>query len=152
MQNIKSITFVLENCDSISFPGNVIGDFRMGDFSKHICCTPVKAFERYNVARHVFIELYADGDTNYPEFGFEDKQRSKFDRLFEHLDITQIEIEYEGGTKEKYYVSYDEGKAEGILGAENINEKVLLSNAGNLYILIDADLEMEDVLDMDKLH
>ena len=150
--NLKSIEFVFENCEHMSFPGNVIGELDIDDIKRHICRVAVNAFQDYYASGHVFVEIFTEGNTDYYPFGVETNKQKKFDRLLAYNDITSVEIELDGERKETFLVNYNTGLAEDEpdLGADNQNQKVFLSELGNLYILIDAKKMMEDVISIER--
>ena len=149
MNNVKEICLVLENCDSITFPANVIGDFRIEKINEEVERIAINCIAKVIYANSIFIEIYKDGNIEYAQFGFLEDQIKKFERLKDSNDITSIEIKYEDDTVDSYFVDYDESN-DG-LGAPNINEKTYISSYGNLYIVIDKEKELKDFVNLEEI-
>lgn len=134
-EQLKSISFYFENCEGLSFPANVIGDFETGPFQ-----TKFKRIgnmiSRVEYVDKIFIELFRDGNIPYITSYGEEKP-AKFERLLEYSDIVSIDLEFYDGSKASFYVEYDAENED--LGDNNKNQKSMINDYGNLYILIDKD-------------
>lgn len=148
--NVKKIIFIFENCDTVEILGRHIGLFNMGGFKTSISRSAINCIEKSTVANYVAMEIFSEANTSYKPFGQLDEEKV-FNRIMEK-DITSIEVVYEGknvaedGTTETYRVPYNEGKYKGLLGAKNINQKVCISDLGNLYLVISKnDIKLKRV-------
>lgn len=160
MKEIKDLYFKLENCEQIHIPKNAIGNLHIGGIKEEINRIACNSISKYSIADEFAIEIYRDKSINYTTEGMflfdEDAQKKSamdfvFDRLTGHQDITQIGIVFEGGSYEEYEVNYEE-KTEGFLGSENINEKVYISEIGNLYIVIEDGKTIEDYFQLAEIN
>lgn len=160
MKEIKDLYFALENCEQIHIPKNAIGDLHIGGFRNIINRIACNSISKYTVADEFAIELYRDSSINYTTEGMflfdEDiTKKSEMDHIFDRLtnfkDITQIIVKFEDDSYEEYDVNYHEEDAE-TLGSDNRNEKVYVSELGNLYIVIEAGKTIEDYFKMDEIN
>ena len=145
MKDIKKIELVLENCESIDIT-NAVGDFDIDDVHIKIRRIATNCIAKTLCTNTVFIQLYKNGEYVYHSF---DNNNNSINRLKTYKDITSIDIEYQDGSIESYYVDYDEGENEGMLGSENINQQIY-ETENNLFILISAsktftDFDIEEV-------
>lgn len=141
MVEIKSITLGLENCEDLVLKKSVLGRFVIKDIDTKIADTVGK----YSTAKTVAIEIFSEGNAEYESFG--SHKETIFNRLQSFRDICSIDIQYKDGTKDSYSVDYNEDK----FSEENLNEKVYLSKAGNLYIVIAKDKEVEDFFEIKEI-
>ena len=149
MKNIKSIELILENCEVIEIESKYIGMFRMDDIRTSIYRIACNAISKSQTAHSVAIEIFSEANVKYSPFGNCEEQL-KFYRLAEWKDITSIELHYEDGSTETYYVDYDDGENDA-LGAENLNQKNYISTLGNLYIVIEKDKTVFDYFDKEEV-
>ena len=92
---LKNITFVFENCDTITIDGKYIGDFLVADLKTEIRRIACNAIERMDIAGTIAIEIHKDANKEYYQFGQNQYEKFKtkvFDRLADN-DITSIEFE-----------------------------------------------------------
>ena len=148
---VKKITFGLENCERIEIDKNVIGELIIDDIRQCIHRTACNAIEKYWTAHYVAVEIFGEGDVPYNPFDLSESCETVFHRLCEFNDIAYIEVEYESGRKENYYVNYDSDKLNDI-GEENKNQKHYISDLGNLYIVISDAHEIKDVFNLDEIN
>lgn len=134
IRDVKSIEFQFENCEGFSVDAKYIGTFWIGDIRRQVSRIACNVICDMNVAHEFYAEIYKEGDGEYATWG---DPMNKFNRILAYDDITSITLKYDDGTEEEYYLNYDEGKDEGILGADNINQSSKKSNLGNLYIVVD---------------
>lgn len=160
MKEIKDLYFSLENCEQIHIPKNAIGDLHIGGFRHIINRIACNSISKYTVADEFAIELYRDKNINYTTEGMylfdeEINKKSEMDHVFDRLigfkDITQVIVKFEDDSYEEYDVNYNEEDAEA-LGSDNRNEKVYVSELGNLYIVIEANKTIEDYFKMDEIN
>ena len=146
---IKELTFGLENCECITVKGNTIGSFDITGIEKVVRRIACNEIRKYEAAKSIAIELFPEADTKYNSFG-ETSKSTVFKRLTDYADITSIEIEYDDGETDYFWVEYDTGEYD-YLGADNINQKTYISTQGNLYILIDEKKALFDVFPKDEI-
>lgn len=140
MKQIKRIELVLENCEIIDITG-AIGVFYMDGLSTKIKRMFINSVSKYNCVETVGIQLYRNGAFD----GLLFDEIDPIERLKNFKDITSIDITYDDDSQESYFVDYDEGSAEGMLGAENINQQFAeLTNS--VFILISAKEKIDESL------
>ena len=147
MKHLASVEFIFENVESMEFDAKYFGSFhidRIGRAVKRFACN---AILDYTMAKEVAIEIFSEANDTYAPFGDESESTTKFERIMEWDDITRIVLKYEDGSYDELFVDYDEGEDECKLGAENINQKSMLSDLGNLYIVIAHAQCIEDWFD-----
>lgn len=141
--DIKEITLYFENLDDVTIPRQYIGSFYLGKFERSIARRGCNWIGESIWVDKFFIEIHADA--NQEQYSRNFGKRYPFNRLMEYQDITNIEIIYKTGKKEKYGVNYDEGDDEGKLGANNILQQSKLNSFGDLYITIGKDTRINDI-------
>lgn len=158
--NIKNIIFTLENCDTITIPGQYIGDICLENLKTEIKRLALNWVDKIELCESFFIEIHNFANTLDYAFSedsdcFKDEPYYKFDRLCNHYDITQVTINlYDYNDKEysyDYLVSYSE-EDPNVLGSPNIYQYTYISDLGHLYILIDPKLKLDDVLDYEYIN
>lgn len=146
---LKEITFILENCDSITIDGKYIGDFVVQDIHTVIQRIACNAINKIEIANEVAIEIHKDANKERYEFGLEKCKRMTFDRLTDYPDITNIEFEliddYSDGEETPHVEKYDYcvcwvGRNDAI----NEAQKDYISKDGNLYIVIADSKGIDD--------
>lgn len=155
---LKEITFVLENCDSITIDGKYIGDFLVDEINTSIQRIAVNAIEQIDSANIVAIEIHKDANKErYPfgQTGWEDGKHMTFDRLVKGKDITSIKFELESYSKEdwlpytrhySYYVDWV-----GDSDYENNAQSSYISKDGHLYLVIAKDKVVSDFFNMNEI-
>ena len=155
---LDKITFVMENCDTITIDGKYIGDFEVDDIRTSISRVACNAIMKMEVAHLVFIEVHKDGNEKYHEFGQNDSsfEIEKFKRLLGD-DITAIEFDLvdpcvEDGKEPRrehyeYYVHWI-GPNEYV----NASSHTFVSDLGHLYIFIGPEEKLNELVDKDVLN
>lgn len=144
---LESITLVLENCDWITIDGKYIKRFFVEDVKMSIRRTAINSIDKIEKVHHFAMEI--DKNANIDRYAFEqehdDFKEKLFDRLLEYDDITQIEFNLVGNLDENYrehhhyYLAWESDDEN-----NNAAQKSRLDEHGNLYILVDKDMEIED--------
>lgn len=158
---LKNITFVLENCDSITIDGKYIGDFYVGDIKREIKRIASNAICEMNITNNFMIEIHKDANVKrcdfFDVFSFTDKENSHmtFDRFLECNDITSIDFVLEEESNDfdypckaySYYVNW-------VGDSDYVNEaqKTYLSKAGHLYIVISKEEYVSDFFDLEEIN
>lgn len=81
------------------------------------------SISKHIVANEIIMEIFEEGNLRYKPFGCLDESKT-LKHLSSFRDITLITAVYEDEPEDTFYIHYDEGEQEGILGAENINEDI----------------------------
>jgi len=156
---LKNITFVFENCDYITIDGKYVGDFIVDDIKTSISRIACNAIERMDIAYTFAIEIHKDANKERYQFGqeqCEDFKQMTFDRFCVYDDITSIQFELENEydlernnciQKYDYYIDWT-----GDSDNENEAQDTYVSNYGNLYIVINANKNIEDFFDMEEIN
>ena len=55
---IKEIVFTLENCDTITIPGQYIGDICLKDFKTELSRQALNSIDKMDICEHFFIEIH----------------------------------------------------------------------------------------------
>lgn len=146
MKHIKSIEFVLENCESFNIDANYFGTFLIDDIRYSIQRIACNSIIKMAIADTIVIELFSEGDREYRPFGGLEKA-TIFERLQKYNDITQIIVHYEDQTEEAYFTNWAKGN-----DGENKNQGVCKSDLGNLYIVISADKDFSTFFDTEYMN
>lgn len=155
---LKSITFILENCDYITIDGKYIGDFLVEDIHTSIRRIACNSIEKVVSANTIAIEIHKDANKIRKQFaGISDLPDSfaqmTFDTLKCYNDITQIEFELVdedeldvSGEVYNYYTDWT-GNSDYV----NEAQKSYISKDGNLYIVIADGKQIEDFFDKEDI-
>ena len=147
---LKSAILTLENCETIEIPRKFIGEFALSGVEKRIERLGCNYIGAYETAKFFMMEVFKGADVPRRPFGFGDEE-STFDRLTKYADVTHVALEFDDGTRVSYAVDYDEGENEGVLGADNVNQKTYVSSLGNLYLLIGEGKALFDFFDRESI-
>ena len=141
---IESVELCFENLETVEFDADYIGEFFLADIKTSVERTDFSKIRKISSAGRFHMEVFATGDGTYKHFG-EDVQ-SKFRRVSQKKDITQITLNYRNGMSETFYIDYDDG-AFGLLpfDAPNIRQTSRISASGSLLVVVDPDKTVDDV-------
>ena len=155
---LDKITFILENCDSVTIDGKYIGSFNVEDIRTTISRVACNAIMKMECAHTFFVEIHKDADEKYFEFGQNDSrfEQEKFKRLLVD-DITAIEFDLvdqyakEGEEPRRehydYYVEWT-----GDNDYVNASSHSFISDLGHLYIFIGPEEKYSEFIDKDVLN
>lgn len=149
MKEVKAIEVIFENCESFKIKKHLLLAFDIGDIHTHICRYACNFIGRYQLAGRVVLEISKEIEKeDYHLFGMDSKfeKSGKYKRLCNYNDITHVNVIYDDDSTEEFSVNYHE-EQEGILGAENINQKTVVGKNGNIYIVIEEGSEISDYFD-----
>ncbi len=141
---LKLIELVFENCECATINTSHIGDFCIENIDRKITRVAVNEIGEMRIAKSIYIELFSGANKTDPHLFTEDQLL--FDRIQVCNDITQVWLHYEDHT-DVIFTDYDDGDED---FAPNKNQKVWLSECGNLYIVIDQNAVITDMLDMNE--
>lgn len=146
MTSIKELTLIFENCDSITIPGIYIGDIFADEIKTKIQRMACNHVDKMEICNSFFVEIHPDANVQHNEFGVEEEwcKATVFNRIIRCDDITGIEIVLYDKDEEETYEYYTNWC--GVSEYKNIAQKSYISKAGWLYILIDENKELSDVL------
>lgn len=140
---VDKIDLVFENCDAMSFSEDEIKYLKLNNISfdiERITCNAI--YKNYYV-EDVLIALYKEADKEHYELDIEDYKTSKFKRIEQWPDITDIEIFYKDGHKECYCVEWEDLEED---SQSNSRQKIWKNNSGDLYVVI-SKKPLEDFID-----
>ena len=152
MKHITSVEFCFENVEVMSFDAKYIGRCDIEGVSEAVHRIACNSIAHFVTADRVAVEIFSEANDTYYPMGDTNSETTKFERILAWDDIVVITLKYDDGSEEEFYVDYDEGAFEGDLGAENINQHVMLSDLGNLYIVIGKDMALYDRFDADTIN
>lgn len=135
-KEIKRIGIVFENCDVFYVDKEHITLLRMFDITENIYLTGHE-LTRYKTAAELYLKIEKDGN-GCTEFDkdFDRDDQDAFQRVVKFNDVTEIEIGYTDGSVEFIYVDYKEASDD--LGAPNLNQTSLISETGDLIVVVTA--------------
>jgi len=111
MRKIKNIHVVLENCEVFEIPAKSIDLLVINEIKNQILVNAYQykngeTMEHQN-ADYIHLSIFKSGELkNLTEMG----NGNDINRLHEHNDITQIELNYEDGESVGYYVPWGESE------------------------------------------
>ena len=154
---LRNITFIFENCDTITIDGKYVGDFLVDDIKTKFSRTASNCIEKTESAHTFAIEIHKDANKEKYPFGqTECGKQMTFDR-FIASDITSINFELEaeievGIAKSEYYDYYIPWNNEDGTECSNESQVNYISEEGHLYITIAKDKSVEDFFDLEKIN
>ena len=163
MMKLKYITFIFENCDSITIEGKYIGCFLVDDLRTRFERMACNSIDKIEVAHTFAIEIHSDA--NKERYAFEQThidgfRQMTFDRLNEYHDITAIEFELEEKIWDKndnlkevkkesyYYLIHWTGDNE-YVNASQVN---YTSDCEHLYIVVAENKGIKDFFDLEEIN
>lgn len=152
---LKEIGFYFENCEYISIDGKYVGYFLVDDIRTSIERIACNSIIDMKIPRTFAVEIHKDANIIHNPFGDKRYDKTKFERLMEYDDITQIDFtlvksendfdETVPSTKEISHhlnVSW-----KGNNDYSNEAQTSYLSKNGHLYIVISQDISFEEIID-----
>ena len=91
LEEIKSICFIFENCESMTFPKEAIKKLEISNTNDEYCDL------------EAIVKLTDDVQLGL----FKEKDSNPMKRIGDYVDITQIKIVYEDGSVKQHYVRWD---------------------------------------------
>lgn len=149
-EEIKYIELILENCEVIRIDGRYIGDFAINDIKESICRQGCNYIGRIKKCECFYMSIYREENIEKEiEFtmGALNEKAKPFKRLSEYNDITQIIICFNDGKEVGVYVPWDEESE-----YRNSYQKTCMSDKGDLYILINKELNIEDIWELSEIN
>lgn len=154
---LKYITFIFENCDSITIEGKYIGDFIVDNIQtsiRRIACNTIRRIDTANVFaieihKDANKERYQHNQTNLEEF-----KQMTFDRFTTWQDITYIEFELEDDLHEEGNQTQLHAYSLDWFGPDdtnNLSQKTYISKLGHLYIVVADNKRLCDFFDGEEI-
>lgn len=131
---IETLELVFENCETIIFKGEDIKYLNISvkekKFIKHKADINLNTFY---ILSELFLELNKSANKEYYPFDINDEKykTTKFDRIKDCRDITQIYIEYDNGKEDIFYIDFKDDD-----DFINNNQNVKKDKDENLIIFI----------------
>lgn len=159
ISKLKNITFIFENCDSITIDGKYVGDFLVDDIKTSFNRTTINCIEKMELAHTFAIEIHKDANKERYSFDLAGCDKHMiFDRLAAS-DITSIQFELATEIEHKdcnYQIAKSEYYDYYILWSgenEYFNEYQInyISVGGHFYITIAKDKSIEDFFELEEI-
>lgn len=136
---LKYITFIFENCDSITIDGKYVGDFIVDDIQTSIQRIASNAINKIDTANIFAIEIHKDANKEryqHDQIQIENFKQMTFDRFTSWQDVTSIEFELEDSYEEEERLEHYDYCLNWFGDDKNLNQKVYISKCGNLYLVV----------------
>ena len=151
-EQISKVELVLENCESVAIDGKYIGDLRIEDIKRSISRIACNAIFDMSSCDHfsMSINRKAEDDKNasdglFDAFGDEVNHCSPFTRINKWQDITSVYIHFTDSRVEQFYVKWSDDEY------NNHYQKSHINKFGDLFIVINKDIELGNVFDLDEI-
>ena len=149
-EDIKSVEFILENCEMITIDGKYIGNFYLGDVSYSINRIACNSIEELYWTNNFYISINrkADKKENIKyTLGEINKNRNIFNRLTSYPDITSITVNFSNGKSKSFYVDWNEDDEQ-----NNSYQKTYVNDFGDLFMVINKNKNIEDIWDLNEIN
>lgn len=149
-KHIKEIEFVFENCEVISFKPEELGEFHIGNIKECINRVACNSIAKSKVADDIAIEIFKKAQFK-PSVMESGKNIDCFKRISDFHDITHFNLMYTDNTEDYISVVWEEDEKNDDI---NLLQKSMLSDLGNLYIIISSDKtkDVKDYFDMEEIN
>lgn len=151
-EQIVKVELVLENCEVITIEGKYIGEFRLENITYSIRRKACNYIGESEVAKHFSMSINRDcnkEEATETSFGTAtDWKRNKFERIRQYDDITSIYVYFKGKKKPKVFYTNWGGESE----YENDYQKSYINEFGDLFIVIDEKLNIEETFGTDEIN
>lgn len=148
-KNIKEIELVLENLEIVTFKPEELGELHIGKIEECVNRIACNSIAKSKVADDIVIEIFKKAQfQKSPMEGI--KKKDYFERIMKFPDITHINLTYDDDTSDYLSVVWEECNNDEI----NLLQKSMLSDLGNLYIIISSDKtkDIKDYFDMEEIN
>lgn len=150
---LKNITFILENCDTITIDGKYIGTIQCSDIKKELRRIAINSVNMYECCDMFFIEINKNANTKKKPFDYSDfEEYEVFSRLTKYQDITAIKIILIDDIEDKeyiydFYVSWND-----VDETDNSYQTYYISELGDLYLMINKSFNVMDYIDKEHVN
>lgn len=147
---LNSITFTLENCETITIDGKYIGHFIVDKIERGVYRLASNFFNKTQTANRIIIEIHKNANKEEDIFGSEKcGKQFVFNRLRQG-DITHIDfvLEDENDSVSFSFATDWQGDNERVNDAQKTYE----SDCGHLYLVIENGKGIEDYFDKEDIN
>ncbi len=137
MKSVEKIEIVFENCDCLTFKIRDFYDFVIENVRPRVNRVGSNCIAKSNIA-DIYFHIFKGADKSYNEFGQEDWERSKFERIKNGCDITSVVLTYGDGTSEEFYPVWIDKDPN---GCTNSCMEARITERGDLKVVITANRE-----------
>lgn len=134
IKKIKSITLVLENCETVEIPTKALKFMSLENISESLWKINDNDIMKVKVVQELSIAL---DPTDLKSNIFGEDSTCAAERLTAWADITGISINYNDESEEKYFVSW----ADSDNAMENVHQKSKINENGELFIWIGKNID-----------
>lgn len=152
MNKVVSVGIVFENTEVMVIDAKYFGYFNIDNISRSVRRIALNSIGQLTYAKEVSIEIYSEANDTYYPFGDEDCATTIFERILDYGDIVSFILKYDDESEDEFFVDYDEGEYGGYLGARNVNQHCMLSDPGNLYIVIGKGMALYNCFDAEEIN
>lgn len=149
-KHIKEIEFVLENLEIVTFKPEELGELHIGKITECVNRVACNSIAKSKVADDIAIEIFKKAQ--FQKSVIESfKKKDYFKRIINFSDITHINLIYSDDTEDYLSVVWEEDEKNDDI---NLLQKSMLSDLGNLYIIISSDKtkDVKDYFDMEEIN
>lgn len=134
---VKTVEITFENLDYVDIPAEYFGDFSISGIRTSVERLAGNAILQQVKAERIEFELLRSVDVALPELNQDIcydpmVDFSLLDRIRERRDITSLELHYDDGTTEQFYVPWEDAEDE----YHNKLQQAQINNNGNLSVII----------------
>lgn len=136
-KKVKSVEITFENLDYVDITAEYFGEFRISGIRTTIERLALNAILQRTKADYIEFELLAQVDDVLPELTQDlsfvpDEQLSLLRRIANRRDITSLELHYNDGSSNQFYIPWEDAESE---TRNKLLQTKLVAN-GNLLVNI----------------
>ncbi len=136
-KKVKSVEITFENLDYVDIPAEYFGEFRISGIRTSVERLAFNAILQHTKADCIEFELLPQIDTVLPDLRQElsfvpDEQSSLLKRIANRRDITSLELHYDDGTADQFYVLWENAESE----SRNNLLQTQMNNDGSVFLTI----------------
>ena len=150
-EQIDKIEIGLENCELITIDGEHIGELNIEDIKYSINRIACNAILELYTCSHFSMSIHRDankGEKTVSTVGVLDELRQPLNRLNKYPDITSLYVYFAGNdTPKQIRLMWTTGDE-----CNNPNQKTVFNRFGDLYIVVDEKLTIDDVFGNDTIN
>lgn len=147
---LKSITFIFENCETITVDGKYIGHFVVDNIEKGFYRIASNLFKKSQTANRIVVEIHKNANREEHIFNSENLDKQFIFERLKQGDITHIDFvfEDENGAENFSFVTNWCGDSDYI----NEAQKTCESECGHLYLVIEDGKNIEDYFQKEEIN